>query len=85
METCGSCPEMKSCEKVGAITGNNPDARAVIVEDMLFGRRSVMDNTTAKVSCFARAYHYENNSSSQTRNMKPTSSTRLTGGMAAGY
>ena len=27
METCGSCPEMESCEKVGAITGNNPDAR----------------------------------------------------------
>lgn len=27
METCGSCPEMKSCEKVGAIIGNNPDAR----------------------------------------------------------
>lgn len=27
METCGSCLEMKSCEKVGAIIGNNPDAR----------------------------------------------------------
>ena len=27
METCGDCPEMKSCEKVGAILGNNPDAR----------------------------------------------------------
>ena len=26
METCGSCPEMKSCEKVGAIIRNNPDA-----------------------------------------------------------
>ena len=24
-------------------------------------RQSVMDNTTAKVSCFARAYHYKNN------------------------
>ncbi len=27
IETCGGCPEMKSCEKVGAIIGNNPDAR----------------------------------------------------------
>ena len=27
METCGGCLEMKSCEKVGAIIGNNPDAR----------------------------------------------------------
>ena len=27
METCGGCPEMESCEKVGAIIGNNPDAR----------------------------------------------------------
>ena len=27
MATCGSCPEMKTCEKVGAIIGNNPDAR----------------------------------------------------------
>ncbi len=26
VETCGSCPEMKACEKLGAITGNNPDA-----------------------------------------------------------
>ena len=26
METCGSCPEMKSCGKVGAIIRNNPDA-----------------------------------------------------------
>ncbi len=25
-ESCGSCPEMRSCEKLGAITGNNPDA-----------------------------------------------------------
>ena len=24
-------------------------------------RQSVMDNATAKVSCFARAYHYKNN------------------------
>ena len=27
METCGGCLEMKSCEKVGAIIGNNSDAR----------------------------------------------------------
>ena len=27
VETCGGCPEMRSCEKVGAIIGNNPDAR----------------------------------------------------------
>lgn len=27
METCGGCLEMKSCEKVGAIIGNNLDAR----------------------------------------------------------
>ena len=27
VETCGDCPEMKLCEKVGAIIGNNPDAR----------------------------------------------------------
>ena len=27
METCGVCLEMKSCEKVGAIIGNNSDAR----------------------------------------------------------
>ena len=26
METCGSCGEMKRCEKLGAITGNNADA-----------------------------------------------------------
>ena len=25
VETCGSCPEMKSCEKVGAILANNPE------------------------------------------------------------
>ena len=30
MATCGSCPEMKTCEKVGAIIGNNPDARSRI-------------------------------------------------------
>ena len=24
---CGGCLEMRSCEKVGAIIGNNPDAR----------------------------------------------------------
>ena len=27
VETCGECPEMASCEKVGAIIGNNPEAR----------------------------------------------------------
>ena len=27
MESCGGCPEMASCEKVGAIIGNNSDAR----------------------------------------------------------
>ena len=27
VETCGSCPEMKSCEKVGAILANNSEAR----------------------------------------------------------
>ncbi len=26
MKTCGDCPEMRGCEKLGAITGNNPDA-----------------------------------------------------------
>ena len=26
VETCGSCPELKSCEKVGAILANNPEA-----------------------------------------------------------
>lgn len=26
VETCGSCPEMKSCEKVGAIIANNAEA-----------------------------------------------------------
>ncbi len=25
-ETCGSCPEMGSCEKLGMITGSSPDA-----------------------------------------------------------
>ena len=25
-ETCGNCPELEKCEKVGMITGNNPDA-----------------------------------------------------------
>ena len=29
METCDGCPEMKSCEKVGAIIGNNPDAEEI--------------------------------------------------------
>lgn len=27
VETCGSCPEMESCDKVGAIIGNNDKAR----------------------------------------------------------
>ena len=27
MINCSGCPEMRSCEKVGAIIGNNPDAR----------------------------------------------------------
>ena len=27
METCGSCDEMAKCEKVGAIIGNNQEAR----------------------------------------------------------
>ena len=26
LETCGSCPEMRTCEKLGAITRNNPEA-----------------------------------------------------------
>ena len=26
VETCGDCGEMKCCEKLGAITGNNADA-----------------------------------------------------------
>ena len=26
VETCGSCPEMKACEKLAAITNGNPDA-----------------------------------------------------------
>ena len=27
VETCGNCPEMETCEKLGAITENNADAR----------------------------------------------------------
>ncbi len=27
VETCGDCPEMETCEKVGMILGNNADAR----------------------------------------------------------
>ena len=27
VETCGSCPEMESCEKVGAIHANSEEAR----------------------------------------------------------
>ena len=26
VETCGSCPDMRDCEKLGAITANNADA-----------------------------------------------------------
>ncbi len=26
LETCGACPEMGTCEKLGAITRNNPEA-----------------------------------------------------------
>lgn len=26
LETCGACPELRSCEKLGAITRNNPEA-----------------------------------------------------------
>ncbi len=26
-ETCGSCNELDTCEKVGMVIGNNPDAR----------------------------------------------------------
>ena len=26
IQTCGSCAEMGTCEKLAAITGNNPDA-----------------------------------------------------------
>ena len=26
VETCGSCEELETCEKLGAIIGNNPDA-----------------------------------------------------------
>lgn len=26
IKTCGSCPEMKACEKLAAITGSNADA-----------------------------------------------------------
>ena len=35
METCGSCGEMESCEELGAITGNNPDAlkRLILLSD----------------------------------------------------
>ncbi len=32
LETCGSCGEMEKCEKVGAITGNNPEARRNLEE-----------------------------------------------------
>jgi hypothetical protein len=26
VETCGNCPEMNACEKLGMITGDNADA-----------------------------------------------------------
>ena len=26
IETCGDCPDMEKCQKVGVIIGNNPDA-----------------------------------------------------------
>jgi hypothetical protein len=33
METCGSCPEMNSCEKLAMITGNNADALCRLKEE----------------------------------------------------
>ena len=33
VETCGSCPEMDSCEKLAMITGNNEDALHRLQED----------------------------------------------------
>lgn len=27
VETCGDCPQMNLCDKLGQITGNNPEAR----------------------------------------------------------
>ena len=32
VETCGSCPEMETCEKLGAITENNANARRRLEE-----------------------------------------------------
>ena len=32
VETCGNCPEMETCEKLGAITENNADARRRLEE-----------------------------------------------------
>ena len=33
VETCGSCPEMDSCEKLAMITGNNEDALRRLKEE----------------------------------------------------
>ena len=35
VQTCGGCPEMRSCEKLGAITGNNADALRRLEEDKM--------------------------------------------------
>ena len=32
VETCGDCPEMETCEKVGMILGNNADARRNLLQ-----------------------------------------------------
>ena len=34
METCGNCPEMHSCEKLGMITGNNEDAHLRLINEL---------------------------------------------------
>jgi hypothetical protein len=33
VETCGSCPDMDSCEKLAIITGNNEDALRRLKEE----------------------------------------------------
>ncbi len=33
LETCGSCDEMETCEKVGLIIGNNAEARRNLKQD----------------------------------------------------
>ena len=33
LETCGACGEMPSCEKLGAILRNNPDARRNLAQE----------------------------------------------------